>query len=619
MTFSPNAASVVRDFKTDGVPASGDHEVKKPELRTLLTSYEAMMDVMATEVSASVAKGTKAELDAVVGSYANGDVGLVVLDDDTDLRGVYKVVSEAWVKQADLPNEAAQRAEAAQAAAEAAAAALQPELDSRAYAVASYHPTIAPNKIRVAGYASAGDGGGGLYKKVASEPSHAAKLSIVLDDTVTTVWYEYVGERISIKACGAVMDGIQADTGYTGTDDSAAIIAAGEAAIAMQIPLYIPSGIAIWNSTSQWEPSDRLHIEGVSSKDSTIAVISTITPSVQTNIAHPSDPADPAISALLKISTTYTTVKRLRIQLSYDSTNSADYGADVDVGVFIRSVPFCKFEDLRVTGYWREAGLWLDNTLDSTGATLDFLVIDDACWFQGKWGIRIEGPEPDIGQTELDVADNRGRGGASNLQIGACRAWPYNHHSGVWASDTDGGCARINGKLYPGSSGINAIKGRTWLGTKFQGAAPKMLQIDAAISDMFINCEVDRSTGYLKADGVTGVANADCVVSTSARSKNVGFIGTEFYRVTTSFVLGTYTQYNSTTESGAHMRNTVNSDLLIYGSAPYIIFYEHDQGTNLKAWKMGVSGGSFFVQELNDDLSFKRNMILAPAGSTIYP
>lgn len=51
-------------------------------------------------------------------------------------------------------------------------------------------PDVAPDYIRTAGYAAAGDGGGALYKKVASEPAHAGKFSLTLSDGVTVVWYE---------------------------------------------------------------------------------------------------------------------------------------------------------------------------------------------------------------------------------------------------------------------------------------------------------------------------------------------------------------------------------------------------------------------------------------------
>ncbi len=83
-------------------------------------------------------------------------------------------------------------AEAARDEAVAAASSVQSKLESKAYAEASYHPVLAPDFIETAGFATAGDGGGALYKKVGAEPSHAGKFFIILADGVTVVWYEYV-------------------------------------------------------------------------------------------------------------------------------------------------------------------------------------------------------------------------------------------------------------------------------------------------------------------------------------------------------------------------------------------------------------------------------------------
>lgn len=107
---------------------------------------------------------------------------------------------------------------AVDAAAEAAASAatVQVELDSRASAIASYHPTTAPDKIRVAGYATAGDGGSSLYKLVGAEPSHAGKLLLTLADA-TTAWYEIVGSYLAAEAFGAKADNTGASDGTDNT------------------------------------------------------------------------------------------------------------------------------------------------------------------------------------------------------------------------------------------------------------------------------------------------------------------------------------------------------------------------------------------------------------------
>lgn len=70
----------------------------------------------------------------------------------------------------------------------------------------AYSPAAAPDYMRLEGYASAGDGGGSLYKKVASEPSHTAKFSITLADAVTVAWYELSPEEHNIRQHGAHPD-----------------------------------------------------------------------------------------------------------------------------------------------------------------------------------------------------------------------------------------------------------------------------------------------------------------------------------------------------------------------------------------------------------------------------
>lgn len=66
-----------------------------------------------------------------------------------------------------------------------------------------YCPDVAPGFLHIVGYAAAGDGGGALYKQVASEPTHIGKFSITLDDGVTVVWYEIAESELNIRAFGA--------------------------------------------------------------------------------------------------------------------------------------------------------------------------------------------------------------------------------------------------------------------------------------------------------------------------------------------------------------------------------------------------------------------------------
>ncbi|MEI5680643.1 MULTISPECIES: right-handed parallel beta-helix repeat-containing protein [unclassified Mesorhizobium] len=91
----------------------------------------------------------------------------------------------------------------AQLAAEAAASAVELTEFATITSVSVYAPSVAPLFLRTAGYSAAGDGGGALYKKVASEPSHIGKFSITLADAVTVVWYEIADVEINPIALGA--------------------------------------------------------------------------------------------------------------------------------------------------------------------------------------------------------------------------------------------------------------------------------------------------------------------------------------------------------------------------------------------------------------------------------
>ena len=55
------------------------------------------------------------------------------------------------------------------------------EWPSRADAIANYHPAVAPDKIRVSGYAAPGDGGDAIYVRVSSPPAHGFWFSILTE------------------------------------------------------------------------------------------------------------------------------------------------------------------------------------------------------------------------------------------------------------------------------------------------------------------------------------------------------------------------------------------------------------------------------------------------------
>lgn len=102
-----------------------------------------------------------------------------------------------------------QAAEDAQAAAESAAGANLSNADSRAAAILTNFPG-AVHYIRTAGYAAVGDGGGALYKRVLTEPTHAGKFQ-----SADGAWWELAEDMVFVEMFGAKGDGT--------TDDKAAI------------------------------------------------------------------------------------------------------------------------------------------------------------------------------------------------------------------------------------------------------------------------------------------------------------------------------------------------------------------------------------------------------------
>ncbi|MGN6307328.1 MAG: hypothetical protein ACTHNH_21125 [Mesorhizobium sp.] len=128
-----------------------------------------------------------------------------------DSAGNYRLFSYGDATAVQASAEAAQAAaEAAQTAAEAVAAAIasapQWAFASKA-ALALFNPAVAPDFVTFAGYASAGDGGSAIYRKVSSEPSHAGKVQ-----DGNGQWYELAEINPKPEMFGAAGDGSTDDT-----------------------------------------------------------------------------------------------------------------------------------------------------------------------------------------------------------------------------------------------------------------------------------------------------------------------------------------------------------------------------------------------------------------------
>ncbi|MEM9232263.1 MAG: right-handed parallel beta-helix repeat-containing protein, partial [Pseudomonadota bacterium] len=76
-------------------------------------------------------------------------------------------------------------------------------------------PSVGVDSVRTEGFNAAGDGGGALYRRAATEPPHAGKIR-----SADGAWWEYIPDKIgwNIRTFGALGDGV--------TDDNPSISAA---------------------------------------------------------------------------------------------------------------------------------------------------------------------------------------------------------------------------------------------------------------------------------------------------------------------------------------------------------------------------------------------------------
>lgn len=305
---APNAATVWRDYETDGVPDSGPHEPKKSDVRQWGAGIEAV--IAAFTSNGGLIYDTLANLNADLAHDANTSAW-VIADATGSNNGIYRKIGASaagsWSRVADLPysfitasnvgggtpnaivattdlpipsvdgkalislpvfatNTASPvtvafngagpltiksnsgsditvggltsgmivagyvsgstfrllsdqsgaavlaGAEAAQTAAEdardealSAASSVQVTQVSTVAAAEALTPTSAPDFIRTAGFASAGDGGEALYPKQTSEPSHNLKFSITLASSAVA-WFGFQGKKVAPELLGPPSD-----------------------------------------------------------------------------------------------------------------------------------------------------------------------------------------------------------------------------------------------------------------------------------------------------------------------------------------------------------------------------------------------------------------------------
>ncbi|MDE3796632.1 hypothetical protein I7G59_04725 [Sinorhizobium meliloti] len=98
------AATVFRDYETDGVPSSDPHKPKKAEIRQLLAGYEAIINAFLSD--GGLIYTSKASLDADL-AHGNHSSAWVIGDPISANNGVYMKIGASgvgsWTRVADLP------------------------------------------------------------------------------------------------------------------------------------------------------------------------------------------------------------------------------------------------------------------------------------------------------------------------------------------------------------------------------------------------------------------------------------------------------------------------------------------------------------------------------------
>lgn len=260
---------VFRDFEIDGVPSSGAHKPLKTEIRELLSAIvtggsNGLYDfVPASNVGAGTPNAIQAMTaiaipatplgaliavnvyEANTGSpvtiqFNGGAIYTVKTASGNDIAPsglTAGMVVAGYVSGSTfrlLSDQASSAvlaaAEAAQAAAEAAAASVvRVDFQTVTYAITQSIP-LAQLYVRTAGYSTAGDGGGALYKRVGTAPSHPGYFQ-----SADGAYWEIAETVITPQMIGVVAD--------TGTDQVSAITNWLAVLSTLQRKGYGPAGV----------------------------------------------------------------------------------------------------------------------------------------------------------------------------------------------------------------------------------------------------------------------------------------------------------------------------------------------------------------------------------------
>lgn len=117
-----------------------------------------------------------------------------------------------------------------------------PAFDTRSLAVAANIP-VGTKSIRTMGYSAPGDGGGVVYTRVNSEPTHPGKLQ-----TADGAWWVIWGQSIPVEAFGAVADGSTNST--TAFQNAALFIKATGGDVLLGVGTYIVTSTILLDYTT---------------------------------------------------------------------------------------------------------------------------------------------------------------------------------------------------------------------------------------------------------------------------------------------------------------------------------------------------------------------------------
>ncbi|WP_313031686.1 right-handed parallel beta-helix repeat-containing protein [Brucella sp.] len=249
---------IFRDFVIDGVPASGPFNPHKPDIRDTLkaltegsenfpdnrvirlnnadegtanniivtasvaipaAAYQVLYILNVTQentgpvkVSGAINRDLVTNTSAPVPSgYLTPGMAVLCIDTGSALRmlsyGDMETLLaevEVAVLEAEAARDAAEQArdEAKNAASDAVAQGNVPIYSTR-NAVETLEIPAGINAIRTNGFATVGDGGASLYKRVASEPTHAGKFQ-----SADGAWWEIADIVLNLKQFGAIGDGV---------------------------------------------------------------------------------------------------------------------------------------------------------------------------------------------------------------------------------------------------------------------------------------------------------------------------------------------------------------------------------------------------------------------------